>query len=102
MTTKKHNKILFYNKYTVILAGLFLGTLCLYIFFLNQSIVNVVTQKHATREAHTIQSEIALLEAEYITAQHELTVRLASRETPEEQQKIFAVRNTATNLASRQ
>jgi hypothetical protein len=50
-----------------------------YIYFLSASVVHVVLRQEVGRDIATLQKEISLLEAEYITAQHTLSEEVATQ-----------------------
>ena len=64
-----------------------------YLYFLNVSVVHVVMRKEAMRDIHHLQTEIAMLEASFIEAQHNIASRVASLEGFElDAEKIFIER----------
>ena len=70
-----------------------------YLYFLNLSVVHVVMRKEAMQEAQDLRNEIALLETEYITAQHTIAARMATVDGyREDSEKVFVARTTVPNL----
>lgn len=83
-----------YCPVTPILLGLSLLSVIAYVYFLNTSVVHVVVQKSAMSNIQDLKNEIALLEADYISAQHTIAQRMASVEGLEaERTKIFVARD---------
>lgn len=79
---------------TPILLGLSLLSIIAYVYFLNLSVVHVVLQKSSFSYVQDLKNEIALLEAEYIEAQHTIAERMATIEGLEaERTKIFVARD---------
>jgi hypothetical protein len=77
------------------LAVLVFATI-LYLYFLNLSVVHVVMRQDATTEIKELQTEIAVLEARYIDAQHTIASRIAMLDGYNtETEKIFVSRGSA-------
>jgi hypothetical protein len=80
-----------------------LGCLCLlvisvtmYLYFLNLSVVHVVMRQEAASDIKSLQTEIALLEAEYIDAQHTIAAQIALLDGYNtDTEKIFVSRGSA-------
>ena len=65
----------------------------LYLYFLNVSVVHVVMRKEADQSYNQLQAEIALLETDYIAAQHTIAERIVALEGYQRQApKIFVSR----------
>ncbi len=77
-----------------------LGCLCVlalsvvaYLYFLNVSVVHVVMRQDAAVEIKELQTEIAVLESEYIDAQHTISSRIAMLDGySTDSEKIFVSR----------
>lgn len=92
-----------YSKLTICLLLAILLAAVAYVYFLNTSVVHVVTQKQVASNIHDLKSEIALLESSYIEAQHKISARMASVEgVTAERTKIFVQRQGLEGLASNQ
>jgi len=88
---------------TPILLGLSLVSVIAYVYFLNLSVVHVVLQKSSFSNIQDLKNEIALLEADYITAQHTIAERVATIEGLEaERSKVFVLRNQVEELVVNQ
>jgi hypothetical protein len=60
------------------------------------SVVHVVLRKEVNRNINTVESEIASLEAKYITVQHQVSDKIAALENfTENDKKIFVSRDDA-------
>ena len=86
-----------YSKVTLGSVGLLIGMIVLYLYFLNMSVVQVVMRTEQVQKQHQLNTEISVLEAAYIEAQHTIANRIASLEgyntnTP----KIFVSRDQAS------
>ena len=91
---KKSRDTISYSKLTVASVGFLITMIVLYLYFLNVSVEQVQKQ-------HQLHTEIAILEAAYIEAQHTIASRIASLEgynknTP----KIFVSREQASLVFS--
>ena len=65
----------------------------LYLYFLNLSVVHVIMRKEATQEVNHLRTEIAMLETEYITAQHTIASQMGSlAQFTTEAEKVFVHR----------
>ncbi len=71
MNAHKQKKLFF------ILAGLAVFMLGTYIYFVNQTVWNVVSRQNAVKSVHTASSEVALLEASYMSLSSTLTLEHA-------------------------
>lgn len=88
-----------YSPYTLGLLALIGACLVAYLYFLNISVVHVVMRKEAMREAQDLKNEIALLETEYISAQHTIAAKMATvNQFRTESEKVFVVRGAASSL----
>ncbi len=75
----------------LVLAG------CLYLLFLNQSVVHVVTRTDVERSIADVQTEIAYLEAQLIDSQFLITERLAALDNFQtDADKIFITRGDSS------
>ena len=63
---------------TWILVSAVIFSIVAYLYFLNVSVIHVVMRKEAMRDIHHLQTEIALLEASYIEAQHTIANQVAT------------------------
>lgn len=86
-----------YSKVTLGSIGFLIGMVVLYLYFLNVSVVQVVMRTEQIQKHNQLNSEISILEASYIQAQHTIANRIASLEgyntnTP----KIFVSRDQAS------
>lgn len=88
-----------YSPYTLGLLALIGGALVAYLYFLNISVVHVVMRKEAMHEAQDLKNAIALLETEYITAQHTIAAKMATVSNfRSESEKVFVARDAASSL----
>ena len=88
-----------HSPYTLIILGVIGFAVVAYLYFLNVSVVHVVMRKEAMQEVQNLKNQIALLETEYITAQHTIAARMASVDGfKEDSDKIFVARTTVPNL----
>lgn len=98
---KKSRDTISYSKLTVASVGFLITMIVLYLYFLNVSVVQVVMRTEQVQKQHQLHTEIAILEAAYIEAQHTIASRIASLEgynknTP----KIFVSREQASLVFS--
>lgn len=88
-----------YSPYTLGLLAIIGVGLISYLYFLNLSVVHVVMQKEVTLKLQESKNEIALLETEYIEAQHTIAAAMAQVSDFEvDQRKIFVMRDASANL----
>lgn len=83
------------------LLAMLLGCICLYIFFVSSAVNEVVHRKAIVRDIGMVRSEIAALEASYMSAQHVVSERIAKAsdfQTAEE--KVFVSRTPASLVLS--
>ena len=70
-----------------------------YLYFLNLSVVHVVIRKEVMLDLQDTKNQIALLETEYISAQHKIVASMAAvSEFQEDQSKVFVMRGASANL----
>ncbi len=67
-----------YSKTTLCCFALLVTTVVLYLYFLNMSVVEVVLRTEFVQEKNQLNTEIALLEADFIEAQHTIAARIAT------------------------
>lgn len=97
--TNQRRDIQSYSRATLILLGVCLFAIAVYVYFLNMSVVHVVLQKETMREIQNHKNEIAVLEAEYINAQHTIAARMATVDGLQaERNKIFVQRGSSDGL----
>lgn len=73
----------------------------LYMYFLSMSVVHVVLRKEIMNDVAKVESQIAQLEASYITAQHKVSNKIAALENfTENDTKIFVSRDDDTLVLS--
>ena len=73
----------------------------MYMYFLSMSVVHVVLRKEIMQEVATVESQIAHLEASYITAQHKVSNKIAALENfTSNDTKIFVSRDESTLVFS--
>ena len=90
-----------YSKTTAICVAVLVGAIFLYLYFLNLSVMQVVLRTDFNSQQSVLQTEIAILEAQYIEAQHTIAARIATLEGYDRDvEKIFVSRDV-TNLAVR-
>jgi hypothetical protein len=83
--------------------SLLLGSAMLYVYFLNTAVVHVVMYRDTVDEVQHLRNEIALLEADYIAAQHSIAASMASAEhAAREERRIFVYRDQRANLVVNQ
>ena len=74
-----------------------MGLVFCYLYFLNLSVVEVVLRTEYAQQQNELRTEIALLEARYIEAQHTIAERIASLEGYDtDVAKIFVSREAAS------
>lgn len=95
----KSRETISYSPYTLALLACIGFSLVAYLYFLNISVVHVVMRKESMHEAQDLKNAIALLETEYITAQHTIAAKMASvNDFRTESEKVFVSRDTAASL----
>lgn len=67
-----------YSKATFACFMLLIGTIVLYLYFLNMSVVQVVMRTEHVQKQHDLSAEMATLESRYIEAQHTIAARIAT------------------------
>lgn len=73
----------------------------LYMYFLSMSVVHVVLRKEIMNDVSKVESQIAQLEASYITAQHKVSNKIAALENfTSNDTKIFVSRDESTLVLS--
>lgn len=86
-----------YSKTTLCCFALLVATVVLYLYFLNMSVVEVVLRTEFTQEKNQLNTEIALLEAQYIEAQHTIAARIATLQGYDtDVAKIFVSRDASS------
>lgn len=75
---KKSRETTAYSRWTMACLCLLLASVGLYLYFLNMSVVQVVMRTEHMQAQRTLQAEIALLEADYIAAQHRIAAKIAT------------------------
>jgi len=95
----KSRETITHSPYTVALMAVIGGAVIAYLYFLNVSVVHVVMRKEAMQESQDLKNNIALLETEYIIAQHTIAARMATVDGfREDSEKVFVARGTVPNL----
>lgn len=95
----KSRETISYSPYTLALLGVIGFTLVAYLYFLNLSVVHVVIRKEVMQDLQDTKNQIALLETEYIGAQHTIAANMtAVSEFQEDQTKVFVMRGATPNL----
>jgi len=95
----KSREIISYSPYTLALFGVIGAGLVSYLYFLNLSVVHVVIRQEAVQEVQETRNQIALLETEFISAQHTIAAKMATVSGfNQDQAKIFVTRNASPNL----
>ena len=89
---------------TTVAFGTLVAMVVLYLYFLNMSVVQVVMRTEYIQTQNDLNTEIALLESEFIQAKHQVSAKLASLDGHEDDsQKIFIERGgTSLVLGSNQ
>jgi hypothetical protein len=88
-----------YSPGTICILGAIGFSVIAYLYFLNVSVVHVVMRKEAMQEVQNLKNEIALLETEYIVAQHTIAARMATVDGyREDSEKVFVARTNTQNL----
>ena len=91
-----------YSKATAGCVALLIGMIFLYLYFLNLSVIQVVLRTEFTSQQSELRTEIALLESDYIQAQHEIAARIGELEGYDKDiTKVFVSRADVQNLAVR-
>lgn len=94
---KKSRDTIAYSKLTIGAFCALVGLVFCYLYFLNLSVVEVVLRTEYTGQQNDLRTEIALLEAQYIEAQHTIAERIASLEGYDtDVSKIFVSREAAS------
>ncbi len=60
-----------------ILVSIAFFVLCMYVYFVNQTVWNVVSRQNAVKTIHKVSSEVAVLEASYMKLSSALTLEHA-------------------------
>ena len=95
----KSRETISYSPYTLGLMALIAVGLIGYLYFLNLSVVHVVIRKEVMQDLQDTKNQIALLETEYISAQHTIAANMAAvSEFQEDQTKVFVMRGATPNL----
>jgi len=95
----KSRETISYSPYTLGLLALIGLALVAYLYFLNLSVVHVVIRKEVMLELQNTKNQIALLETEYIGAQHTIAANMAAvSKFQEDQAKVFVMRGASSNL----
>ena len=95
----KSRETISYSPYTLGLMALIAVGLMGYLYFLNLSVVHVVIRKEVMQDLQDTKNQIALLETEYISAQHTIAANMAAvSEFQEDQTKVFVMRGATQNL----
>jgi len=95
----KSRETISYSPYTLGLLVLIGLGLVGYLYFLNLSVVHVVIRKEVMQDLQDTKNQIALLETEYISAQHKIAANMAEvSKFQEGQTKVFVMRDASANL----
>jgi hypothetical protein len=90
-----------YGFYFNVGIAIFFALVFLYMYFLSMSVVHVVLRKEVIQKVGTVESDIAMLEASYIDAQHKVSNKIAALENfTENDAKIFVSRTQSTLVLS--
>ena len=63
---------------TILCGALLCSAVAAYLYFLNMSVVQVVLRTEALSEQRELHTQIASLDAQYITAQHAVAARIVA------------------------
>jgi len=95
----KSRETITHSPCTLVIMGTIGFAIVAYLYFLNVSVVHVVMRQEAVQEAQDLKNQIALLETEYITAQHTIAARMATVDGyREDSEKVFVARTSVPNL----
>jgi len=95
----KSRETITHSPYTILIIGIIGFAVVAYLYFLNLSVVHVVMRQESVKDVQDLKNQIALLETEYITAQHTIAARMASVDGfREDSEKVFVARTTVPNL----
>lgn len=95
----KSRETISYSPYTLGLFALIGLGLVGYLYFLNLSVVHVVIRQEVMIEVQETKNKIALLETEYISAQHKIAANMAAVSAFQtDQAKIFVTRDARPSL----
>jgi hypothetical protein len=95
----KSREMISYSPYTLGLLCVIGAALVGYLYFLNLSVVHVVIRQEVMQDLQDTKNQIALLETEFISAQHTIAANMAAVSGfQEDQTKIYIVRNASPNL----
>ena len=64
----------FEKKAFLVLSGLIVSLLVLYVYFVNQTVWNIVSRQDLTKSINTVSSQVATLEASYMSLSSSLTI----------------------------
>ena len=85
------------SKITFGCVGFLTSMVIMYLYFLNMSVVQVVMRTDYVQQQQELKTEIAMLEASYIEAQHTIASRIATLEGYNtDTAKIFVSREQAS------
>ncbi len=95
-----NTKVLNQNSHiiTTIAIGLLLCGIASYMYFLSLSVMHVVMRKEATHNVNELRSEIAKLEAAYIEARHNISMKVATVDGFENNQNKIFISKAEQNL----
>lgn len=86
----KSRETIKYSPVTIACAVMLVIAVAAYLYFLNMSVVQVVMRTEAAQDRYLLNAEIALLESDYIVAQHEIASRIATNmDFDNDMEKIF-------------
>lgn len=96
-----NTKLLTFNssRQTYVAIAMLIMSVIAYLYFLNISVVHVVMRKEAVQEQNVLRTEIAMLETNYIQAQHTIAARIATLDGYNvETSKVFVSREASDTL----
>lgn len=83
-------------------CSLLVSVFVLYIYFVSASVTHVVMRQELNQEIAEINSHISQLESQYIEAQHEVSIDIASRNGyTKAEDKVFITRTPTSLVLSR-
>jgi hypothetical protein len=96
MNNRRDNTTLHLTITYALVASIVIAVI-LYLYFLNVSVVHVIMRKEATQDVNQLRTQIAILETEYITAQHTIASQMGTlAEFTTDAEKIFVHRDQSS------
>lgn len=92
-----------HSKATLGCVCLLMSMIVLYLYFLNMSVVQVVMRTEHVQKQNKLNTELAMLEASYIEAEHTISAKIATLEGYDTNtEKVFVSREQASFVLGNQ